>query len=479
VAFAAGAPLVDARGTAALLASEELEALPPTGRAAELLQLTDPAGDIYHPLGPPGFVGGNVDITSVFLSIFGVEELDISNPFERGRDGVDSIRRDGPDWDFPIAGPYLVAEIELALDIDYSEALFCEYIVGFGIPGRDAFSGIEGDLFNTNNYVQVVRTGLGGTNGFEVRALEYTGGGWPEMAPHGAAAGYMNRMVFAIPASEFGEGGSAMRTAMGSFLQGDEAAESVLDFNFGAFCSEGGQSFDPALGGADILQAPVDLAGLPVFSVGPTAPPQPEPTTTTTADDGPTTTTGGEPPTPSTTAAPATGEGGGASPALIALIAGGVGAVAYAASRVARSRSHGDPAGPRAGFRVEIEGVGGASFSEVAGLGLEATGIDYRDGISPDTVTRLPGLQKHTNLVMRGGTDLSPEFVDWVRGERRGPGVSGSITLEVTGSPALQWNFRDGWPAKWEGPTFSGKSTETAMESLELTVEQIELKVGP
>jgi phage tail-like protein len=53
---------------------------------------------------------------------------------------------------------------------------------------------------------------------------------------------------------------------------------------------------------------------------------------------------------------------------------------------------------------------------------------------------------------------------------------SGSIVLlDEARNPALTWNFREGWPCKWEGPALNGKTSEVAIETLEICHEGLEL----
>ena len=38
----------------------------------------------------------------------------------------------------------------------------------------------------------------------------------------------------------------------------------------------------------------------------------------------------------------------------------------------------------------------------------------------------------------------------------------------------MRWNFRDGWPTKWTGPTFNASGSEIAVETLEIAHEGLE-----
>jgi len=52
---------------------------------------------------------------------------------------------------------------------------------------------------------------------------------------------------------------------------------------------------------------------------------------------------------------------------------------------------------------------------------------------------------------------------------------SGSvILLDDQGHEQVRWNFVDSWPCKYVGPTLNAKSSEVAIETLELAHEGIE-----
>lgn len=129
-------------------------------------------------------------------------------------------------------------------------------------------------------------------------------------------------------------------------------------------------------------------------------------------------------------------------------------------------------------FLVEIDGVTTAGFSEVSGLTSETDVIEYRTGAEDITVRKIPGLRKYTNIVLKRGYTQGKELWEWRKRviEGRTERQSGAIVLLDEGrSPALRWNFREGWPSKWEGPSFNAKNNEVAIESLEIAVEHLEL----
>jgi phage tail-like protein len=128
-------------------------------------------------------------------------------------------------------------------------------------------------------------------------------------------------------------------------------------------------------------------------------------------------------------------------------------------------------------FRVEIEGIARAAFSEVGGLESETAVIEYRVGGEPNTVRKLPGLTKYANIVLRHGITQDAELWNWrktvVQGkvDRRNGSV---ILLEDDGTEVVRWNFFEGWISKWEGPALSAKGNEVAIETIEIAHEGLE-----
>ncbi len=141
----------------------------------------------------------------------------------------------------------------------------------------------------------------------------------------------------------------------------------------------------------------------------------------------------------------------------------------------------GDRKDPYAAFNfvVQIDGVNVAGFSEVGGLTTETDVIEYRNGDEDITVRKLPGLRKYTNLSFKRGFTDSKDLWQWRQSVMQGKTErrSGTIILQnEERKPALKWQFIQGWPNKWEGPSMSAKSTDVAIETLEIACEGIELQ---
>ena len=130
-------------------------------------------------------------------------------------------------------------------------------------------------------------------------------------------------------------------------------------------------------------------------------------------------------------------------------------------------------------FIVEIDGVVQGGFSEASGLTTDTNMIEYREGNEITTTRKLPGLMKYNNIVLKRGLTQSDELWQWRKAviDGKTERQSGSIVLlDEARNPALRWNFREGWPSKWEGPALNAKTSEVAIETLEIAHEGLELE---
>ena len=137
----------------------------------------------------------------------------------------------------------------------------------------------------------------------------------------------------------------------------------------------------------------------------------------------------------------------------------------------------GDRNDPYASFNFEVS-VGGAkaSFSEVSGLSTETASIPYRNGDEDITVRKLPGLKTFSNITLRRGLTKDDTLWKWRqtvldgKTERRNGTIS---LLNEARELAMVWEFREGWPSRWEGPSMNATGEDVAIEALEITCEYI------
>ena len=86
-------------------------------------------------------------------------------------------------------------------------------------------------------------------------------------------------------------------------------------------------------------------------------------------------------------------------------------------------------------------------------------------------------MAKYGNITLKRGITDSAELYERLRQvatgviERRNGSI---ILLDLEGQEKLRWNFFEAWPTKWDGPDFSAKGNEVAIETLELVVERVE-----
>ena len=128
-------------------------------------------------------------------------------------------------------------------------------------------------------------------------------------------------------------------------------------------------------------------------------------------------------------------------------------------------------------FLVEIDGITQAGFSDCSGFGANTDPIEYREGGETKTVRKLPGLTKYTNITLKWGLTDSRELYDWYKDVVNGKieRKSGSIILlDLEGNEAMRWNFFEAWPTKWDGPDFTAKGNDVAIETLEIAHERVE-----
>jgi phage tail-like protein len=129
-------------------------------------------------------------------------------------------------------------------------------------------------------------------------------------------------------------------------------------------------------------------------------------------------------------------------------------------------------------FRVEIDGIQQAGFTECSAVGSHLEVVEYREGGETATVRKLPGKASYPDITLKWGTTDSHELYDWHLAAVRGDvsRKTGSVVqLDDTGAEKVRWHFYQAWPSKWDGPSFSAKGNDVSIQTLTLTCERIEL----
>ena len=129
-------------------------------------------------------------------------------------------------------------------------------------------------------------------------------------------------------------------------------------------------------------------------------------------------------------------------------------------------------------FHVEIDGILRAAFQEVSGLDSSIDVIEHREGGENITKRKIPGQVKFSNLQLKWGMtddmDLYKWHRQWATGDPAAERKTGSIILfDRQGQEKARWDFVNGWPSKWTGPSFAAEQSDIAIESLEIAHEGI------
>lgn len=128
-------------------------------------------------------------------------------------------------------------------------------------------------------------------------------------------------------------------------------------------------------------------------------------------------------------------------------------------------------------FRLEIDDIPVAAFSDVGGLQSDGEIADYRTGMDiPLTMRRIPGLRKFGPITLKRGMVSDTTLWDWYRNivngkqDRRNGSV---ILMDEQRNDVLRWHFESGWPNKISASDLKASGNELAIESVELIVEDI------
>lgn len=129
-------------------------------------------------------------------------------------------------------------------------------------------------------------------------------------------------------------------------------------------------------------------------------------------------------------------------------------------------------------FKLEIQGVTEAHFTEVSNMEVKVTPIAYREAGNSQVVHYVPGQTEYGAITLRYGLTRSRELWDWfmtgVKGKVQRKNCS-IIVLDADGTTeVLRWNLINAWAAQWRGAMLNALDQEVAIESLTLVCETFE-----
>ena len=133
-------------------------------------------------------------------------------------------------------------------------------------------------------------------------------------------------------------------------------------------------------------------------------------------------------------------------------------------------------------YRLEIDGITQAGFSEVAIAETTIDAIDYREGTDPPHVRKLSGLTKYGNITLKWGLTVGGSSLDLFRWhadvsaglikERRKKVVI--VVQAEDGTDGARFVVSEAWPVKYDPSDLNAKGNDAMIESLEIANEGIE-----
>jgi phage tail-like protein len=129
-------------------------------------------------------------------------------------------------------------------------------------------------------------------------------------------------------------------------------------------------------------------------------------------------------------------------------------------------------------FKLEIQGVTEAHFTECSGLGVRVNTIQYREAGGGQVVRRLPGPVEYADVTLRYGLTQSAELWEWMMSAVQGRVERKNISIVMLSddgvTPVLQWDLFEAWLSEWHGAMLDAMGREAAIETMTLVYERME-----
>lgn len=129
-------------------------------------------------------------------------------------------------------------------------------------------------------------------------------------------------------------------------------------------------------------------------------------------------------------------------------------------------------------FRIEIDGIQSAAFSEATVPSSETKTTDYREGTDAPVVRKLSGLNEYGSLTLKRGITDTMDLYNW-RKQVETLGATGArknislILVDEANQDKVRWEIQDAWPTKYESSGFNATNNDVMIETLEIVHEGI------
>lgn len=131
-------------------------------------------------------------------------------------------------------------------------------------------------------------------------------------------------------------------------------------------------------------------------------------------------------------------------------------------------------------YRLEIDSIEQAGFSEVSIGDLSTDPIEYREGDELTTVRKLNGLNKYGNIMLKWGVTDSKELADWhqlvVDDSTPLDDARRNVIIRVqseSGEDKAAFEIVKAWPCKYDPSDLNATGNEVFVDTLELCNEGI------
>ncbi len=123
------------------------------------------------------------------------------------------------------------------------------------------------------------------------------------------------------------------------------------------------------------------------------------------------------------------------------------------------------------------------SFSEVTGLSVSTTAIEYREGANKEYTTfKMPGIKKYNNVTLKRGTMASDNgFFDWFNSIANNTVERRDITISLLNEahePAVTWSLKNAFPIKYDAGSLNASDGKVVVEAVELVYESFTVTRG-
>jgi phage tail-like protein len=128
-------------------------------------------------------------------------------------------------------------------------------------------------------------------------------------------------------------------------------------------------------------------------------------------------------------------------------------------------------------FKLDIQGVTAAYFTEVSGLGVTIQDIEYRTGGDAPWVRRLPGWAKVDEVTLRYGLSKTNSLWEWFKQGLEGKIVRRDISIILLGTDGIaevkRWNLLGTWLKDWRAVKLDAMAPAAAIETMTLVADEL------